>query len=60
MGALLRKQLNQAADHDLTKILDFPAIAHFNEHTLNIWSKYLETTIDFGKLCSVKYCNSSK
>ena len=39
---LLRRQPNQATDHDLTKILDFPAIAHFNEHILNIRSKYLE------------------
>ena len=38
---LLRKQPNQAADHghDLTQILDFPAIAHYNEYILNIWSK---------------------
>jgi len=38
--ALLRKKLNQAAgpDHDLIKILDFPAIAHYNEYILNIWS----------------------
>jgi len=40
--------------------LDFFVIAHSNEHTLNIWSKYLETTIDFGRVCSIKYCNSSK
>jgi hypothetical protein len=40
--------------------LDFVVIAHSHEHTLNIWSKYLETTIDFGMVCSIKYCNSSK
>jgi hypothetical protein len=40
--------------------LDFFVIAHSNEHILNIWSKYLETTIDFGRVCSIKYCNSSK
>ena len=40
--------------------LDFFTIAHSNEHILNIRSKYLETTIDFGSVCSIKYCNSSK
>jgi len=36
----LRRQLNQTADRGraLTKIIDFPAAAHYNEYILNIWS----------------------
>jgi hypothetical protein len=40
--------------------LAFSVIAHFDEHMLTIWSKFLETTIDFGRVRSIKYCNSSK